>query len=536
MTHVPVLIAGGGPVGMALAAELGRHGVRCLVAEQTDGAIDHPRASALNSRTMEFCRRWGIADRVREVGTPPDFPHDSLYCTSLTGYFIARIARTGHGGGAAPLPHTPERPQRCNQLWFNPVLQAHVQSLPTVDFRLRWRVEGYERVADHFAVQLTDLASGQGERVTADYLVAACGGRSPIPRSIGVAIGDDTILSHSINIFFRVKDLWKQHDKGKAALNFFIGPDGMWGGMTAQDGREFWRLTLHGTKDYVDPESVDAHYWLRRLYGDGFDYQLINVVAWARREWVADRYQDDDARVLLVGDAAHQNSPTGGFGLNTGMGDADNLGWKLAAAVQGWGGAGLLRSYEAERRPVGLRNVREAATNFRRYRLPDTARVEDPGPDGEALRRRLGEELVRTQSRMILTDGVALGYRYEGSPIVVPDGTDEPPDAPGVYEPTARPGHRAPHFQLEDGRSVLDLFGRGFAVLRLGADAPDAAPLADAAAARGVPFAAHAVADPCARALCGRALVLVRPDGHVAWRGDTLPANALATIDRVRGA
>jgi 2-polyprenyl-6-methoxyphenol hydroxylase-like FAD-dependent oxidoreductase len=536
MTHYPVLIVGGGPVGMALAAELGRQGVRCLLVEQTDGAIDHPRASALNSRTMEFCRRWGIAARVQQVGTPPDFPHDSLYCTSLTGYPIARIPRPSHGGGAAPLPHTPERPQRCNQLWFNPVLRDHVQGLPSVEFRMRCRFDGYRRDGAAFIAELADLDSGRTELVRADYLVAACGGRSAIPGSIGVAIGDDTILSHSINIFFRVHALWALHDKGKAALNFFIGPDGMWGGMTAQDGREYWRLTLHGTKHYVDPRSVDAHGCLRRLYGGPFPYELINVVPWARREWVADRFIDDGARVFLVGDAAHQNSPTGGFGLNTGMGDAIDLGWKLAAAVQGWAGPHLLRSYEAERRPVALRNVREAATNFERYTLPDTTLVEDPGPAGASLRKRLGEALVRTQSRMILTDGVALGYRYEASPIVEPDGTDAPPDEPGLYRPTARPGHRAPHFRLADGRSALDLFGTGFVLLRFGADAPDARPIAEAARTRRVPCALADIGDPMARTLYDCALALVRPDGHVAWRGDRVPADPLALIDRVRGA
>jgi 2-polyprenyl-6-methoxyphenol hydroxylase-like FAD-dependent oxidoreductase len=536
MTHYPVLIAGGGPVGMALAAELGRFGVRTLLVEQTDGTIDHPRASALNSRTMEFCRRWGIAARVQEIGTPPDFPHDSLYCTSLTGYLIARIPRPSHGGGSTPLPHTPERPQRCNQLWFNPVLRDHVNGQPSVEFRMRWRFERYERRGRGIAADLTDLNSGRTERVTADFLVAACGARSMIPKSLGVTLGDETILSHSINIFFRVKELWALHDKGKAALNFFIGPDGMWGGMTAQDGREYWRLTLHGTRHYVDPGTVDAHGCLRRLYGGEFPYQLINVVPWARREWVAERFMDDDARVFLVGDAAHQNSPTGGFGLNTGMGDAVDLGWKLAAAVRGWAGPKLLASYEPERRPVALRNVREAAANFGRYTLPDTSRIEDPGPEGAALRRTLGDDLMRTQSRMILTDGIALGYRYEGSPVVAPDGSAEPADEPGSYRATARPGHRAPHLWLGDGRSVLDLFGTSFVLLRLGRGAPDAAPLAAAARARGVPLAVHDVPGDEGRALYDRPLALIRPDGHVAWRGDALPADPLALVDRVRGA
>jgi hypothetical protein len=137
---------------------------------------------------------------------------------------------------------------------------------------------------------------------------------------------------------------------------------------------------------------------------------------------------------------------------------------------------------------------------------------------------------------MILTDGVALGYRYEASPIVAPDGTDAPPDEPGLYRPTARPGHRAPHFRLADGRSILDLFGTGFVLLRFGAGAPDARPIAEAARARRVPCAVADLGDPAARALYECTFALVRPDGHVAWRGDRVPADPLALIDRVRGA
>jgi 2-polyprenyl-6-methoxyphenol hydroxylase-like FAD-dependent oxidoreductase len=534
MNRVPVLIIGAGPVGMALAAELARYRVPSLVAEQTDGTIDHPRASAFNARTMEFCRRWGIAEAVREVGTPPDFPHDSIYCTSLTGYLIARIARPGHGGGAAPLPFTPERPQRCNQLWFNPVMRAHVEGLETVDFRLRCRVEDFEERDDGVAVTLNHLETGETEQVLADYVVACCGGRSAVARALGVRLHDSTVLSHSINIFFRVKEMWKLHDKGKAALNFFIGLDGMWGGMTAQDGREHWRLTLHGTKHYVDPKDVDAEACLKRLFGGDFPHELINVVAWARREWVHDRFRR--GRLILAGDAVHQNSPTGGFGMNTGVGDAVDLGWKLWAMTAGWGGDNLLASYEPERRPVALRNVGEAAENFRRYTLPDTTDVLDDGPAGQALRERLGRELQESQARMILTDGIALGYRYEGSPIVAPDGTDEPPDPPGVYTPTARPGHRAPHGWLADGRSIIDLFGTGFVLLRLGGRAPSAGAIEAAAKARGVPLETVSVTEPALCDLYERQLVLVRPDGHVAWRGDAEPDDAASLIDRVRGA
>ena len=530
---IPVLIVGGGSVGLALAAELGRYGVPCLLVEQTDGTIEHPRASAINSRTMEFCRRWGIAEAIRAVGTPPDFPHTALYLTSLAGHQIARVERPTHGGGA-PLPHTPERPQRCNQLWFNPVLGDHVKGLDGVTVRMSCRFESLTQDAEGVSAELHDLDTGVRRRVRAQYLVACCGGRSSVHPTVGIEIDEASVLSHSINIFFRTPELWKLHGKEKAALNFIIGPEGMWGGLTAQDGREIWRLTLHGTRQYIEPETIDADAVLRRAFGGEFPYQLLSVVPWTRREWVADRYRF--GRVFLAGDAAHQNSPTGGFGLNTGFGDAIDLGWKLAAAAHGWAGPDLLGSYDVERRPVAHRNVGEAAGNFARYTLPDTAAICDATPEGERLRREIGAELERSQRRMILTDGIALGYRYEPSPICWPDGTPAPPDDTFTYVPTARPGSRAPHAWLADGRSTLDLFGAGFVLLRLGRDAPDGRPLAAAAEACGLPLDVVDIAEPGIAALYQDRLVLVRPDGHVAWRNDALPADPAALIGRVRGA
>jgi 2-polyprenyl-6-methoxyphenol hydroxylase-like FAD-dependent oxidoreductase len=530
----PVLIVGGGPVGMAVAAELGRYGVECLLVEATDGTVDHPRASALNSRTMEFCRRWGISETVQEVGTPPDFPHSVIYVTSLTGYLMATVDRSHHGGGSEPLPETPERPQRCNQIWFNPVLRDHVETLPSVTQMPMCRLEAIEADGDGYIGTLRDLTDDITHRIAARFVVAACGGRSPVPGAIGVTMGPDSLLSHSINIFIRTPALWERHDKGKAALNFFVGTDGLWGGLTAQDGRDYWRLTLHGNKSYIDPATIDPHFWLRRAFGGEFEYEFLNMVAWARREWTAERFQQDG--IFLVGDAAHQNSPSGGFGLNTGMGDAIDLGWKLASVINGWGGAGMLGSYEIERRPVALRNVTEAADNYRRYALPDTAQIDDPGPVGEVLRKEIGEGLGESQRRQMVTDGIALGYRYDPSPICIPDGTAMPPDDFGVYTPIARPGSRAPHGWIAPGKSIIDLFGDGFVLLRFGEDAPEPEKIVTAARACGVPLAVETIGDPALADLYQAKLVLVRPDGHVAWRGNSVPADPLSIIDRVRGA
>jgi hypothetical protein len=262
---------------------------------------------------------------------------------------------------------------------------------------------------------------------------------------------------------------------------------------------------------------------------------VVSSLRWIARDLVADKY--GVGRVLLAGDAAHQNTPSGGFGLNTGMGDVANLGWKLVAMVDGWGGRELLASYEAERRPVAERIVKQATGNFMRdRRRASHPQIAEDSAEGARARREMGEEILASQAKVYLTDGTALGYVYEPSPVCCADGSPPIEDSIIEYRPTTRPGARAPHAVVPDGRSTLDLYGRGFVLLRLGADAPSTDALESACAHRAVPLTVVTLADPKIIALYERKLVLVRPDGHVAWRGDALPDDALAVVDRVRGA
>ena len=530
---VPVLIVGAGPVGLGLAIELGLRGVACLVIEQGDGTIEHPRANAENARTMELCRRWGVAERVRAEGTPADFPHTALYVTSMNGWELARIDRPTHGGGGA-LAISPERPQRCNQIWFDRILADRISDLPSVGLRFGCRFETFAEESDGVVAIVNDRATGASHRVRARYLVACCGGRSAIPRLVGAGADGAPALGYPVNIFFRTPELWTFHDKGKTSLNFLIGPEGLWGNLTAIDGRELWRLTLQGTERYLDPKDVDVDAMLNRAMGRDFLREVIRVVGWTRRDFVARRWRF--GRVLIAGDCAHQNSPAGGFGMNTGMGDVDNLGWKLAAVLAGWGGPGLLDSYEIERRPVARRNVGAATANFRAQTVTDVGQICDDTAAGAALRQRIGARLAEEHRKQFISDGIALGYRYDPSPIVIADGSTPPPDSIQRYTPSTHPGCRAPHHWIEGTFSTLDLFGDGFVLVRLGRDAPDGAGLAEAARQCGVPLRVETLDDQAIAALYERRLVLVRPDGHVAWRGDDAPAEPLDIIDTVRGA
>jgi hypothetical protein len=273
---------------------------------------------------------------------------------------------------------------------------------------------------------------------------------------------------------------------------------------------------------------------MRRAMGsDRGDWKVRRVMPWRRSQYTADRF--DAGRILLAGDAAHTTSPTGGHGLNTGIGDVSDLGWMLDARLRGWGGQGLLDAYTAERRPVAIRNGTSSTKNYGAWvQAVGRDLVLDDTPDGEAQWRAVGDQMNAMLASEWHSFGVAMGYRYDASPIVIPDGAPATPDEPGEYVQTARPGHRAPHAWLADGRSTIDLFGDGFTLLRLGFGG-DVTPLTAAAADRGVPLRVIAVDDPAIARLYERQLVLVRPDGMVAWRADSLPDDLAALLSTVTG-
>ena len=532
--ETPVLIVGGGPVGLALAADLGRRGTRCLVVEQGDGQPDHPRATALNSRSMEFMRHWGIAEAVHAAGTPDDFPHTVLYCTSLTGYEIARIERPSHGG-REPIKHSPERPQRCNQLFLDPILTKLANSLDAVELRYRCPLESVSERDDHVVATVHDRANDRRIEIVAQYLVDCSGGRSVIRPALGIAMNGSPYVGYFLSIFVRAPELWTHHPMGKAALITFVDAKGLWRNLISLDGRALYRFGLTGKAFYDAPDQVDAEALFRQAVGKHVPHEILSVRRWMARNVVADRYRH--GRIFLAGDAAHLNHPAAGLGLNTGLGDAVDLGWKLSAVLAGWGGARLLESYELERRPVGLRNIGHAdASHNSERQQPTHPEIAMDSAAGAAARRQMGEDLVRIQTRRVLTDGLALGYQYASSPIVCGDGAPPPPSSTVEYHPTTVPGSRAPHAWLADGRSTLDLFGNGFTLLRLGAGAQQPSAMERAFAQCGVPLNTISVADPAIAALYERPLVLVRPDGHVAWRGDKEPDDPLAVVNRVRGA
>ena len=420
--RTPVLIVGGGPVGLAMAGDLGWRGIACTLVEKTDGRITQPRMDMVHVRTMEFCRRWGIVPWVEDAGYNRDYPQDNAWVTSLVG---------GYELGREPFPtpreekppqQSPQKRERCPQNFFDPVLARFAGSFPHVACRYRTELIDFTEHDDGIAATVRDHGSGKTEHIEARYLVACDGAASSIRDRLGIGLEGNPVLTYTTNTIFRCKDLEKLHHIPPAYRFIFIGPEGTFATIVAIDGRDHWRFSLVGSREYRQLGEAEVRAAIERALGARFDFEITSIMPWTRRELIADSY--GNARVLLAGDSAHQLSPTGGFGMNTGIQEAVDLSWKLAACLEGWGGETLIASYEVERRPVAARNVAEAGGNLARMLSPRDQRpppeIFHPGPEGDAARRDFGARFTETMRREWFTLGIQLGYRYEHSPICIP--------------------------------------------------------------------------------------------------------------------
>ncbi len=334
-SRLPVLIAGGGPVGLALTVELGWRGIACVLLEQTDGKIATPKMNEVNVRTMEFCRRWGIAEAVQNCPFPADYPVDVVFVTNLAGYELGRVPRAARNS-AQPEPFSPMRFQVCSQFWFDPILQNFARTLPCVELRYRHRLDRFEQSRDGVVADIVDLATGARTRVEADYLVGCDGANSAIRTALGIELEGAGTIGHPVHMFFRTPDLLERFGRARGTFFFPVDHDGVWGSLRVIDPRNgIWRLMVDDTDGTVTAESVDETFYLRRALGRDIEVEWLGVSIWHRRSVVAERYSR--GRVFLAGDAVHQLSPTGALGMNSGIGDAVDLGWKLAAVIDGLG-------------------------------------------------------------------------------------------------------------------------------------------------------------------------------------------------------
>jgi len=537
MDKPDALIIGGGPVGLTLAIELGQLGVRCELVDKRPRSGRLPKMERCNARTMEHFRRMGVADRVRAAGLPADVPMDVFICQgNLTrrplvhhAYpSVSELTEIGRRVNDGSMPLEPY--QLISQYTLEPLLRQIAETTPGVTVRFGWELTGFGQDADGVTATVRS-AEGLERVVRASYLVGCDGAASTVRNRLGIELQGESLQTLR-QALFHCPDLFARIPIGKGR-HYHFADDRSSFLIVQDDTRHF---SLHATVD--DDEGMPRLF--EALAGMPVVYETLYVGQWTQRLMLADRYRD--GRVFLAGDAAHLVIPTGGLGMNTGVGDAVDLAWKMAGTLQGWGGPQLLESYEAERRPVGARNVaasRKAAGGRRTWRAAWRPEITADSGAGASARAELAEVADREQRWSNDLLGIELGYRYMDSPLIArEDGQGPDPDS-FSYTPTTWPGTRLPHIWLEDGTAIADHLGRCFTLLHAPEAGGAAAELSAAFARIGAPFATLELRSAAAGPVYEHhSLILVRPDLHVVWRGHgKLPSpDALAALATGNGA
>ncbi|MEV4807746.1 FAD-dependent monooxygenase [Nonomuraea sp. NPDC049421] len=531
MVPVPVLVVGAGPVGMVAALSLARHGIPSILVEENFETTNHPKLDFISCRSMELFRQLDLTDEIRAAGVGPEHPADVIWSTGLAGppitvWNLPSVAEerrhiADRNDGTQPV----EPGQRLSQIDLEPVLRARCRHHPLIDLRCGWTFVSLTQDDQGVTSVLANLMTGSQVRVRSQYVLGCDGASSRVRKSVGIGLKgfDVPELPNALMIHFKSRDLDTLHRHGRFwhyfAFRYII---------IAQDEADTWTVHVNGMEPHeFDPPPADpADFTLRTMRTDLKIDKLLLTTRWRPGFLIADRYRA--GRVLLAGDSAHQMFPTGGYGMNSGIADAVDIAWKIAAMVNGYGGPELIESYEAERRPVGLRNMHTSHRHLGVHLkagglLRDSASL---STIASFIENERGENEYR---------GVELGYRYAESGVVCHEDVQEPLWSPRHYTPTTWPGGRPPSVVLDGGEPIFDRLGPRFTLVDFAGDGRADALLA-AAGAQGLPVTHTVVTDAAARELWERDLVLVRPDQHVAWRGNQSPPDPSAVVRRIRGA
>jgi 2-polyprenyl-6-methoxyphenol hydroxylase-like FAD-dependent oxidoreductase len=535
-THV--LIAGGGPVGLTLAIDLGLRGVRCTLIERKDEPAFLPKMERCNARTLEIFRRMGIADRVRAAGYPTAYPMDVYHIVTMMDPPLARVPYASvdelraeaerRNDGEMPL----EPYQLISQYTLEPLLKAIAEENPLIDVRFGHELISFDQDTDGVTAHVRTTA-GKDITIRAAFLAGCDGGSSTVRKQLGIELEGRGNIRRMMQALYRCDALYDVVPIGHG--RHYKVSDEHRSGVVCQDSCRHFSINAENcTAD--DMPGIFA-----RTVGTPIPFETLSVAQWQHNLLCAQRYRD--GRVLLAGDAAHLVIPTAGLGLNTGVGDAIDLSWKLAAVLAGWGGCELLQSYEDERRQIGVRNVRASgnATEARRERRQDHFRpwIREDSERGREARELVGNIARLEAGKTTIIAGIERGYRYTDSALLWPESGDAPDPDNLDYVPTSWPGARLPHMWCTDGEALLDRLGPWFTVLRFG-DRVDTSGIERALAAAGVPYEVLRLDanEPAHEVYGGFDAFLIRPDLHVAWRGTQTPrdpqlvvAVAIGSID-----
>jgi 2-polyprenyl-6-methoxyphenol hydroxylase-like FAD-dependent oxidoreductase len=525
-----VIVAGAGPVGLTLAIDLGRRGVRCLLIERSPTTLPYPKMDRSNARTMEFYRRIGIADRVRALGYPADNPMDVFLTTRLSDPPITVLKYPSVAERRKQIAESPngafllEPYQLVAQNKLEPLLKEVAEATPNVTVRYGCGLEDFAQDDEGVTVQAC-TAAGVPEELRGSYLVGCDGGASTVRKKASIKLEGQGRIRKLVQVIFRSDELYGKIVTGRGRHYNFV--DANSSTLIAQGCRT--EFTLHTSL----PADTDFRPVILDLLGFPCAFEITHVIQWHHNLLLAEHYRD--RRVFLAGDAVHLVIPSGGLGMNTGVGDAFDLAWKLAGTIQGWGGPELLDGYERERRPIGRRNVDAAgwaAAGGPIWRALVTPEAYQDTQAGAAVRARLVASFDVEHRRMHGMVGVEAGYSYAGSPLI----TDEPPAEweTSRYEPKALPGARIPHMWLDDGQALQDILGDDYTLLDLKGDA-DTTAIESAFRARCAPLAVIRRDEPRVRGVYGASVFLLRPDLHIVWRGDGAPTDPAGLAARATG-
>ncbi len=518
-----VLVVGGGPVGLTLAIDLGKRGIRVMLIEQKDAPAFLPKMERCNARTMEIYRRLGIMEKVRKAGLSETAPMDVFICLSLAepplvhhpypSVAEARAEIRAVNDGSMPA----EPYQLISQYTLEPLLKSIAETLPNVAVRFGCELLSFTQDANGVTAMVK--SGGKTETVRCDYLAGCDGGGSTVRKQLNINLrGEANLLAlrQALYVSDKLHDMLPIGNGPGRGRHYHIA-DGHNSFLIMQDSTKHW--TLHA----VVERDEDMKTLFEEIVGVPVEYEMLTCNPWRQNLLLADRFYE--GRVFLAGDSVHLVIPTGGLGMNGGVGDAMDLSWKLAGTLQGWGGPNLLRSYEIERRQIGDRNVgasRHATLGRRKWRNMWRPHMRDKTPEGAALRAAITAVADVEQRKSNDMIGAELGYRYVDSPIIadIPGG---PEHLFRTYVPTTWPGARLPHVWLGDGTPIQDRIPDGYTILKLGRTKADIGGLARAIRAHGATVTILEIPDEAARAVYGYDLMLLRPDLHLVWRGNAPP-------------
>jgi 2-polyprenyl-6-methoxyphenol hydroxylase-like FAD-dependent oxidoreductase len=536
-TRIPVLIAGGGPVGMTLALFLAHYNVPTILVERNPRTTTHPKMDLTNGRSMELYRKIDLVDKLRAVGVPGDNPFDIVWLTNMVGHELHRFAYPSSNESAAAAAaendgtHTAESAIRVSQIVIEPVFKEAIDSSPLVDVRFNTRFERIVSSDEQGVIaEIVDNESGTVQQIRCQYLAGCDGGGSRVRRHLGIDLDGDMGVAAAYMVHFRSSDpaIFKKwgtvwHYQNAA------------GTIIAQDDVDTWTLQrwiIPGEDvDSLTPEQV-----LETWVGSKFNYEILQANPWEANLVVSNSYTS--GRILLAGDAAHQYIPTGGYGMNSGVADAAGLAWMLAALVQGWGGNRLVAAHDSERRATAWWHLNAAKRHFNvRLQIAElymeSGELDKCTSEAKANRGELGKKISVLGNAENESWGVEHGYRYDQSPVIVYD-SDEPPEIdPLIYTPNTLPGARLPHVFLEEGVSIYDRLGSFFTLILFGEE--DAAIFSNAAVELGIPLSVLKLDRPELLPIYQKPCLLVRPDHHIAWRGDAPPEDIKGLMRKVCG-